>query len=368
MRTQIAWLAGYCSVLLLPTLVVVGVSIGHPSLAFAFTVLVLPLGRMLLGGLDNGRPPLWSESVATCLHVLPMVYASVLLCVMAWVVAQLASGTWAWEDLLALGASLWAMLIFSTCVAHELLHRVQQPGGAVGAVVAGLAGYPLLVIEHRQHHSRYGSAPTEWPRIDESSLHFAFCRLSQVVRDTGQAATSGFSGSTIASLRGFWIASGTSALLLGLFAVAGGWRGAVLYASVGVGVAIGVQLITYLQHWGLGNDSIEDGEQRQWSWEDDCILQAFMTLHITFHQGHHDAPRRPFYRIGLAPGSPRLPAGYLLLLFLSLVPPLWRMAMMPVLAAWKRSPYATIRGGRRLTCFTLYAALDPAASLVRSKS
>jgi hypothetical protein len=49
--------------------------------------------------------------------------------------------------------------------------------------------------------------------------------------------------------------------------------------------------------------------------------------------------------------SPRLPAGYVLLLVASFIPPLWRWLMIPALENWLRDPQAHVEPMRwRLVC------------------
>ena len=51
-------------------------------------------------------------------------------------------------------------------------------------------------------------------------------------------------------------------------------------------------------------------------------------------------------------GSPRMPGGYVVLLFISMVPPLWRALMLPVLQRWKEAPMESQEtAGHRLLCF-----------------
>ena len=119
-------------------------------------------------------------------------------------------------------------------------------------------------------------------------------------------------------------------------------------------MAFGVQLITYIQHWGLGDDSIPDRVAFGRGWEEDCQFQAWVTLKISLHDEHHRDSRRPYYQLELAPDSPRLPASYVLLMFASLVPAVWRRVMEPALAHWLARPTNPLSAGRRLTCFGLH--------------
>ena len=139
-----------------------------------------------------------------------------------------------------------------------------------------------------------------------------------------------------------------------LFTLSMGATGFVMYLGLVAGVAFGIQLINYLQHWGLGDDSIADADLRNLAWEDDCLFQAFITLHLSFHQSHHQSSRLPYYRVELAADSPKLPAGYVLLMLVCLFPRWWFRIMLPVLAHWKRQPECSPAAGRRLTCFAAY--------------
>ena len=137
------------------------------------------------------------------------------------------------------------------------------------------------------------------------------------------------------------------------FTLAAGWTGFASYRVV-IGVGFGVRLMTYLQHWGLGVNSVADTESRQYAWENGGRFQAWLTLHISFHQAHHHANRTPLYRLGMSDLAPRLPAGYVILMVLCLFPRLWQSLMLPALDHWRSQPHARIAPGRRLSCFNLY--------------
>ncbi len=121
-------------------------------------------------------------------------------------------------------------------------------------------------------------------------------------------------------------------------AVLVGGRGLVAYAAVAVGVAFGVQLITYVQHWRLGADHPGERVAYGRGWEEDCRIQAWITMNISLRDGHHRDSRLPYYRLGMRPDSPRLPAIYVLLMFASLVPPLQFAMMRPAPAHLVPSP------------------------------
>ena len=356
MLRQVGLAAGYLSIFLMPAFLALGVWSHHPYLAFGMAMLVFPLARSVFGGYKSAEPILWDEHIATVLERLPVLYGAALLASTIVVISFLASGRvdTPWSAL-GVGLSLWMTMLFATCPAHELVHRRNPLEANIGWLTAGLTGYPALGLEHLIHHGRYGDTRNaEWPRVDESVWRFAGRRMRRVLVEACMLLAQVNRPGSVAGRRMTWAVIVTLVTWTA-FALAGGVAGFLIYLGAAVGVTFGVQVITYLQHWGLGDDSLVDAARRQFAWEDDCLFQAWVTLHISFHQSHHDSSRLPYYRVGLAPDSPRQPAGYVLLMVLCMFPRLWHRLMRPVLDEWKRQPDRARSPGRRLTCFALYS-------------
>lgn len=356
MVQQLFSASGYLSVLLVPALLIAGLEIGHPILAFGVVMLAFPLARISFGDYPAATV-LWRESIATCLDRLPVVYGMFLLgtviVALHWLAAGRADST---STAIAFGLSLWMTMLFATCPAHELLHRRSRFDARVGRWIAGIAGYPILGHEHLTHHMRSGNTEAaEWPRVDESVWQFSARRAlpalrNAVERDRALNARRRASAMYGEMAEAFLVTFGTWVA----FTIAGGWVGFAIYGGVIAGVAFGVQVITYLQHWGLGNDNVENARDEPYAWEDTCRFQAWVTLHLSFHQSHHRSSTTPYYRLRTAAAAPRPPAGYVVLMVLCLFPRLWRHLMMPALVYWKRQPSNSLTQGRRLTCFNFY--------------
>jgi Fatty acid desaturase len=332
MKSQRLWALGYLSIFVMPTLLLIGAATSLYWLAFAAVVLVFPAARLAFGALPATAPH-WREGIATFLHRLPLVYVPVLgVCVIV-SLAMLAEPGHGLADWIGYGMSLWMTMLFGICVAHELIHRRRADEALAGSILAGICGYP---------------------RVDESVWRFAGRRLTRIVHEFLGRGTNLWSGRSrsSSSLKRLRWALASTALTAGVVTVCGGIAGLLTYAAVAFGVAFGVQLITYIQHWGLADDPRLVGHGR--GWEEDCRFQAWITLNISLHDVHHMDSRLPYYRLGMATDSPRLPAGYVVLMFTSLVPRLWFHLMRPALAHWHRQPQAPVSAGRRLTCFGLY--------------
>lgn len=354
------WLcaAGYLTIFLMPALFLIGCLANEPWLAFGVVILVFPLARVAFGGMPATGAPEWHERIATLLHGLPLAFACVLpACVLAGVVAVSQRPTTEGSAVLGLGLSLWMTLLFGTCVAHELIHRRDKRHALVGNLLAGFCGYPVLGSEHLAHHARPGDTHlAEYPLEDESVWTFAGRRAKRIAVDLlGPGASTWRPGAQSLTALRTRAALLTTALTWIGFTVAAGPLGMYLYLGAMLGVVFGVQLITYIQHWGLGNDSIPGRMAYGRGWEDDCRFQVWVTMGLSLHDQHHRDSRMPFYRLDLSPDSPRLPAGYVLLMFASLVPAVWRRVMAPSLQYWLSSPMSPPSAGHRLTCFGLRA-------------
>jgi fatty acid desaturase len=346
------FLLGYLVIFLPFGLLAVGQIVDMPYLAAAVVFGLGPLTRLALGNVPNELPE-WSESEATLLDTLPALYGALFPLLMGLAIACIAiyppgSGM----DWLATGLSLWTCQFFAVVVAHELVHQ----GGSrrrVGWLLAGAAGYPLLAHEHLFHHAVSGNVGlAEWPRRDESLWNFVARRTARVLRSAVEY------NALLAARqqRPAWhggLPEAFAAMLVtaSAFALGGGLAAVLLYLGVSAGVHFGVQAVTYLQHWGLGDDSVDGAAEGRYAWEDRCQFQAWLMLHLALHQAHHQNSSLPYYRLAPHPASPRLPAGYVLLLLASFFPPVWRWLMEPALEQWKRDPHAHVEPARwRLIC------------------
>jgi fatty acid desaturase len=356
MLRQLFQAGGFLCVLIVPVLLVIGVAADTPILAFAVVMLGLPLLRPLVGPLPD-EPIQWREWIGTALHLLPAVYGVLLIGTVSLVLLQLRThGIPSFGYGVAIGLSLWMTFLLSTCVSHELIHQRRWLHSSLGAALAGIAGYPLLQQEHMSHHARPGNtANAAWPRTDESAWYFAWRRSKVIVTEAyGPDSPLWGTASSTRATSALRLATGLCLAAAAAFWLATGLGGLVLYGCVAAGVCFGVQLITYIQHWGLGDDRQGESARQGLGWEDDCRLQAWLTLGVSLHHRHHQRSHLPYYHLTLAKDSPRLPANYVILLVLCLIPPLWTRAMQPALRHWEANPSQPRSSGRRITCFYIY--------------
>lgn len=83
-----------------------------------------------------------------------------------------------------------------------------------------------------------------------------------------------------------------------------------------------VSVISYIQHYGLAKikfKKIDEGI----AWEYDGFFANLLSLNIMRHSFHHLKRHIPYYFNHIQQNSPKLPFGYVVLVFVALIPPLW---------------------------------------------
>lgn len=347
---------GYLVVLAPPALLAAAALSDSPLLVIGIILLVFPLGRVVFGAITSGHGRDPESASSSLLDSIPMIYAAAVATAVTVFLASFQSSDIAGIDAVGWTFSLWLVFVFGTCVAHVLLHHHAARPRAIGHALAGALGYPVLGYEHNRHHRFAGNtAAAEWPRAGESLWSFAIRRLSKILPESlgphGLAIRGHGTSPTVRGLRTACVSTMAAWLA---FAYLLGWTGAAIYGSVVLLVGFSIQLVTFMQHWGLGDDLIDDARAEQWGWEDDCLFQSWITMGLSVHLAHHRETRRAYYGLDLQPDSPRMPAGYILLMFAAFLPSVWRRVMSPALEYWKEHPRSPPSAGRSLTCAVVY--------------
>jgi fatty acid desaturase len=343
--------AGYLIIFAPPALLLVATVLQEAWLVTGTVFLVFPLARMIFGATPTDAIE-WRPTIRKLLSALPYLYIGAFAISLAtfwnhW-------STMAPRDSDAAGwiTSLWVTCTFGTCIAHDLLHRASPRARLAGHLLAGATGYPILGYEHLRHHRMPGNtAAAEWPRIDEPAWGFVDRRLSKLLAETlGSAGLVWRGAAGLPQVLGLRAATGSFVAMAVMAGSLGGTAGMLAWLATAALVALTIQLITYIQHWALGDDSQPDAQLQEWAWEDDCWFQNWITLGLSLHHAHHQTAGATYYQLAPHPAAPRLPSGYMLLLLPALVPALWRQIMIPALDYWRDHPAAAPSSRRRLTC------------------
>lgn len=251
--------------------------------------------------------------------------------------ARAASGPWAW-----LGAALGCGFLTAaagTTAGHELVHRTRQPFHLVwGRWLLALTFDASFAIEHvHGHHARVSTyedpaSARRGERVYGFILRSAFGQLRSAWRlERERLRRKGLGPWTPRSrfLRG-WL---FSAAWLAWAWVLGGGRAAAFFVVTALwGKAI-LEIINFVEHYGLIRLPGSRVEPRH-SWNSNAWMSSTILYHLTRHSDHHAEGGKPFWRLRPLPDAPMLPAGYMGMLIVALVPPWYERLMRPRLAAW----------------------------------
>ena len=243
--------------------------------------------------------------------------------------------------------SMYVVAACATAVAHELMHHREWIDKCAARLLWGLTGYGWYQSEHWTHHAHAGDVVIgSTPCAGESVYHFAWRNTFQGIRNARQwERRYTFRSRYLAENGGL-----TMAIFLGM-AWTLGWRGALLYAGLAVFCVFVVQVITYIQHYGLESQQAQT-RGVQVAWRDNCFVGNAMSLNINHHSHHHAAPSLPYYRLLTDASAPRLPASYALMFLVALVPRAWRALMDPRLARFRRGEGPHYGGDGDTTAFS----------------
>jgi alkane 1-monooxygenase len=305
---------------------------------------VIPLLDLAIGK-DSSNPP---DSVLRALEedryyrwctylFIPIQYAALVFACTRWAGGQLSLP----DDLgLAVTVAMVGGIAINT--AHELGHKRPQHEKWLAKVALAQSGYGHFFIEHnRGHHVRV--ATPEDPasaRLGESFWEF----LPRTVWGSLRSALElergrlGRAGRPFLSphndILSAWVLS--AALFAGL--VAGfGWRVAPWLALQAVIAFSLLEVVNYLEHYGLLRQRRADGRYErcrpEHSWNSDNLASNVFLYHLQRHSDHHAHPTRRYQALRHFEHLPELPSGYATMILLAYATPLWFRLIDPLVVA-----------------------------------
>jgi alkane 1-monooxygenase len=305
---------------------------------------LIPLLDLLIGK-DSSNPP---ESVLRRLEddryyrwctyaFIPVQYAGLVFACSKWANGHLSTV----EDLgLAVTVAMVGGVAINT--AHELGHKRPRLEKWLAKVALAQSGYGHFFIEHnRGHHvrvatpedpasSRLGESFWEFlPRTVWGSLRSAAHLERQRLDRAGRPFLSAQNDIVNA-----W------AMTIVLFAaliVNFGWRVApwlLLQAVIAFSL---LEVVNYLEHYGLLRQKQDDGRYErcrpEHSWNSDNIASNVFLYHLQRHSDHHAHPTRRYQALRHFEALPELPSGYATMILLAYATPLWFRKIDPMVVA-----------------------------------
>jgi alkane 1-monooxygenase len=121
--------------------------------------------------------------------------------------------------------------------------------------------------------------------------------------------------------------------IAGLLAAAFGPAAALFFFVQSAMAVLLLEAVNYVEHYGLERARLSDSRYERvgarHSWDAYQTLSNCFLVHLQRHADHHLNPGRPYQALQPQAESPKLPAGYPLMVPLALLPPLWFAVMNP---------------------------------------
>ncbi len=224
--------------------------------------------------------------------------------------------------------------------AHELIHRSSPFQRRCGGWLLAAVCYGAFKIEHvRGHHLWVGTdRDTASAYLGQNLYHFIIRSvagtLSNALRlENKRCANARHQGLARILHNEFWQLNALSVLFAAAIYLIDGWRGVGFFALVSLIAVLELEIINYIEHYGLRRKRGADGryepvtEQHSWN-VNQPIANSFL-FNLQRHSDHHMNPGREYLALRSLDKAPQLPAGYGSMVLLALIPPLWFKIMNP---------------------------------------
>lgn len=115
--------------------------------------------------------------------------------------------------------------------------------------------------------------------------------------------------------------------------VMAGWAGVGFWALLAFVGKQYLEITNYFEHYGLVRVPGEPVQPRH-SWNSNHWASTNVLFSLARHSHHHAEGEAPYWTLYAYPSAPMLPNGYLSMLLIALVPPLFKKIMTPALNEW----------------------------------
>jgi len=353
-RRSIGFLAAFAVPALLPLSAWIGHLLGRPDL-FAWLPLAVLFGLLPLldrvVGHDPANPTAEERAALEqrrWFRLLTLLCLPVQLALLGWSLLHVTSagyGVGGWLGWLLSQGVVSGIVAIN--VAHELIHKDSTLERGTGGMLLCTVGYHGFKIEHVRGHHVHVSTPEDPSSapLGRSLWQFLPAALRQNAANAWRLEAQRLrrAGRSSWSLHNEMI--GWTLLWLALVAAAAmlaGIVGAAFFVAQGIVAAISLEIINYVEHYGLERARDASGRYERTthlhSWNSDYRLSNLLLFQLQRHSDHHETPRRRYQALLHHADSPQLPAGYPTMFVLALLPPLWRRIMDPRVRRFRGLP------------------------------
>ena len=225
---------------------------------------------------------------------------------------------------------------FGINTAHELGHKQDSENRNFSLLALAPTFYTHFRVEHNYGHHKRVATPEDpaSSRMGESFWKF----LPRTVIGSVKSAIEIEKQRLERKGKSFWSLENEllqgwalSAGLVGVATAICGPRAVPFMVAQGAYGASLLEVVNYLEHYGLKRRQDENGKYErtlpEHSWNSNFILTNLLTYQLQRHSDHHANPTRSYQSLRHFENAPRLPGGYMTMMLAAYVPPLWYKVM-----------------------------------------
>ncbi|MBK7504391.1 MAG: alkane 1-monooxygenase [Bacteroidetes bacterium] len=225
-------------------------------------------------------------------------------------------------------------------VAHELGHRTKKYEQFMAKLLLMSTSYMHFFIEHNRGHHKNVSTPLDpaTSRLNQPLYTFLVKSVVGSWLDAWKLEAYRLKKTK----QNFWNPIHNEMLRFqiiqfvftaAIFAIFG-WVGVFgfIVSSI-IGFTL-LEIVNYIEHYGLMRKQLPNGAYEKvkphHSWNSGHELGRIFLFELTRHSDHHFNPSRKYQILRHFENAPQMPSGYLTMIPLALVPPLWFKIMNPL--------------------------------------
>lgn len=227
--------------------------------------------------------------------------------------------------------------------AHELVHKSSFVEKAFGRLGLADVCYLHFEINHlRGHHVQVGTPKDESTAWKGESLYaFVYRTVPRCMSLSWRLETQRLKGKG----RSIWSADNLmlqfaviQTIYISVLAMLGSWPALVFFLVQSAVAIFMLESVAYIEHYGLLRDRLLHDRYGNMtpahSWDSYYRFSNYLEFHLQRHADHHATPTKSYAELQPVPQeSPRLPAGYPMMISLAMAPPLWRRIIDPRIPA-----------------------------------
>jgi alkane 1-monooxygenase len=236
---------------------------------------------------------------------------------------------------------------------HELMHQKSRLERWMGDLLLASVLYSHFRSEHLRVHHLHVATPRDpvTARYNEG-FHRFFPRVLWTCPQSSFKAEV-----ALLARRGlpwwhrtnpFWLYAVLQAGMLVIAYAVGGWFGLGLFLYQALVAIWQLEAVNYVEHYGLTRRHLGDGKYEHvrphHSWNASHTASNWLLINLQRHSDHHYKPDRrfPLLQTYSEDEAPQLPLGYPIMVFIAMVPPLWKRIMNHRVKAWRQRHYPDI--------------------------